>query len=114
MINLTALQQEIKEWSAKNFGKEDETNKLLLLAEEVGELCRAELKYKQGVRSYDCLTLIEQTTDAVGDIAIALIGYCITRHYNFEMILDRVWSDVRQRNWVEYPHSGVDPKGDNE
>lgn len=75
---------------------------MLNLVEEVGELARALLKRKQGIRG----TREEWDTEVhkeIGDVFISLLA--VAHHEGLEALrcaADRWW-DVKQRNWTTDP-----------
>ena len=74
--NIKQMQQEIGEWSRRNFGDQPTCNACLGVVEEVGELVHAYLKRKQGIRG----TYNDHTAamfDAIGD---AIIYLCDAAH----------------------------------
>lgn len=71
------LGKEILEWSTKNFitSEKDTDNPLFGIAEEIGELCHAHLKGKQGIRhTPQEIEILKK--DAIADTMIYLLDYC--------------------------------------
>lgn len=96
MKDLNQIQEEQREWSTRVFGPQDATLPLLGVVEEVGELCHAVLKRKQGIRHDEDHLANEQ--DAIGDIVIYLLDYCNRRGYNLLQLVNDAWEIVRQRD----------------
>lgn len=97
---LRALQADHKEWSTRNFPNADPIDAVLGVAEEVGELCHAILKQRQGIRG----TKEEheaKAKDAVGDIVIFLLDVCNRRGWSFAEIVAETWAEVRKRDWTK-------------
>lgn len=94
-------QSEVKRWVEHNFGNRDRVYAAAKVAEEVGELVGATLKERQGIRTHENQCL--KAYDAVGDVAIALISYCALRGWDFEHVVEGVWSSVRKRDWRADP-----------
>lgn len=97
---LYALQDDHKVWSTRNFPNADPVDAVLGVAEEVGELCHAILKQRQGIRG----TSEEheaKAKDAVGDIVIFLLDVCNRRGWSFAEIVAETWAEVRKRDWTK-------------
>jgi NTP pyrophosphatase (non-canonical NTP hydrolase) len=109
MLDFGRLQDEVNEWSLRNFGPKNPatTHRTLLgVMEEVGELAHARLKEEQGIRG----TPEEHqaaATDAIGDIVIYLADFCNACGYDFQAIMDNTWDTVKLRNWKKDPVKGV-------
>ena len=73
-INLNKIQDEIAEWTERNFPTHPAYHPLLGVAEEVGELSHAHLKQEQSIRTGEDHQA--DLFDAVGDIKIYLLDYC--------------------------------------
>jgi NTP pyrophosphatase (non-canonical NTP hydrolase) len=97
---INRIQEEQFEWSKANFGPQDPMLPLLGVVEEVGELCHAVLKRKQGIRMNEDHLAMEK--DAIGDIVIYLMDYCNRRGFNLLNLVSRAWDEVRQRDWSPY------------
>lgn len=95
---LQRIQREHRHWMNHNFPERDAYWLLLGVVEEVGELAHSHLKRIQGIR-HTQQELDEMARDAVGDIAIFLIGYCSEMGWDFAEILDSVWPEVAKRDW---------------
>ena len=98
MKQLEVLQDEQYEWSRRNFGPQDAVLPLLGVAEEVGELCHAVLKQRQGIRVNEDHLAMEK--DAIGDIVIYLMDYCNRRGYNLLELVNAAWDIVSARDWT--------------
>lgn len=61
-------------WSKKNFGDQDPVNCLFGIAEELGELCHAHLKDKQGIRLNKNEVEFKRK-DAIADTVIYLLDF---------------------------------------
>lgn len=72
MEQLDVIQAEQKEWSERNFGKQPAHRPLLGIIEE---LCEFE---ESGNR--------EEMLDAIGDISIYMIDYCVKRDWSMQSI----------------------------
>jgi NTP pyrophosphatase (non-canonical NTP hydrolase) len=97
---LQALQTDHKTWTDRNFPNADPVDAVLGVAEEVGELCHAILKQRQGIRG----TSEEheaKAKDAVGDIVIYLLDVCTRRGWSFGEIVAETWAEVRKRDWTK-------------
>lgn len=101
-MNLRQFQKEVGEWSRENFGDQPSDNPLLGMAEEVGELCHAHLKGKQGIR-YDKGQVNSMKLDAVADLLIYTADYCEREGIDLESTIEVVWKEIRKRDWRENP-----------
>jgi NTP pyrophosphatase (non-canonical NTP hydrolase) len=110
MSTLTDLQIQHRIWAKKNFPKTKDPSDILLgVTEEVGELCHAELKLKQGIRG-DASKHREDAIDAIGDIIIYLAHYCNLKEIDFDHTVWNTWLKVRNRDWKKNPlDGGVQP-----
>lgn len=107
--SIDALVMRVGEWSAVNFGSnEDGRTSLhctLGAAEEVGELCHAILKRDQGIRGTHeehC----EAAQDAIADTIIYLMDLCYREGWDLSSILPRVVGEVTKRDWRGDPARG--------
>lgn len=108
-INLQQLQNEVGNWSLKNFGSNNFSYRQLLGAiEELGELAHAHLKNEQQIRVNQ--NHLENKKDAIGDIVIYLLDYCHRENINFEKCIVDAWNIVKKRNWN---NNKIDGSGDN-
>lgn len=112
--SLHDIQQEILEIKMKAFS--DYPNAIFNpaarafnMAEETGELAREERLHLEGL-GFDEARAI----DAVGDLLMATIGYCIARGWNAQLILEHTFDQLKQR-WesgqlVGIPNSDKDER----
>jgi len=110
-MDLNGMQNEVVQWSEKNFGKQDPYRPLLGVCEEVGELAHHFLKMRQGIRG-DSVYHLNGIKDAVGDILIYLMDFCGKMGIDLQAELNHTWKQVRRRDWVKDPKSGGE--GDHE
>lgn len=96
--NLAELQEQVTQWTEKNFGSTDSWECLLGLGEEVGELYHAYLKRHQGIRKGEDHNA--KIRDAVGDIVIYLIDFCRRENLNFARCIEDTWAEVSERDWI--------------
>lgn len=99
-MNLDELQNEVAKWSRKNFGSQISDNPLFGVCEEVGELCHAHLKGKQGIR-HTPTEIRDMKLDAIGDIIIYLADYCERENLDLSLAIDVAWTVVSKRDWRE-------------
>lgn len=87
-------QTEIVRWVADNFNRgESHADKVIGLVEEVGELCRAVLKRKQGVRgSYEQWT--DEIEKELGDIFIKGCDVVDALGFTWSIIARKRWQNV--------------------
>ena len=87
------LQQELYDWEQYNFGTQDIAFKILGVCEEVGELCHAALKMKQGIRGSK-QKHIDEMEDAIGDAAIYAFNVASARDIKIEKLIQFGQSQV--------------------
>ena len=107
-MNLDQLAHEVRRWQDHNFPDRNLVEIAAKVCEEAGELVGATIKERQGIRSHE--DHMAKAQDAVGDIVIALAGYCGTRGWPFELIVKQVWAEVRQRDWIADPENSHKPE----
>lgn len=104
-LSFAKLQQEVGEWSRKNFPNNTPENPFLGLVEELGELAHALLKAKQGIRGTQ-----EQheaaAKDAVGDLLVYMADFCERKGWSMQDIIESVWDTVKQRDWTKNKKDG--------
>lgn len=103
-FNLLVLQDEAKEWQAKNFKDAKSYQPLLGLVEEVGELSHAHLKAEQNIRTKD--NHFAEKVDAVGDIVVFLAHYCVLNGISLHSAVMDTWHVVKDRDWIKFPQNG--------
>ena len=94
-------------WLDHNFPAQLEHEPLLGIIEEAGELAHAHLKHGQGIRGIDREEFERQATDAIGDIMIYIASYCNATGLDMAECLETTWEEVSERDWIEYPETGV-------
>lgn len=105
-VNMEQIEHEVHAWAVKNFPNAQPYQPLLGALEELGELSHAHLKMEQGIRgSFRDHQL--KKIDAVGDIVIYLIHYCLLNGIAFSTTLENTWNYVKERNWVVNKENGV-------
>ena len=104
-MTLRDLQDQQRPWLLHNFGPDYPAYWPLLGAlEELGELAHAHLKGEQGIRTGEDHEA--GARDAIGDVVIYLASYCTARGFDFQQIVQDVWSEVRGRDWRADPENG--------
>ena len=94
---LNTLQEEVHNWRNDNFPISNDTEMLLGVTEELGELAHAHLKQMQNIRVNENHNA--NIKDAIGDIVIFLMGYCSYRHLSLGACIIEAWLEVKDRNW---------------
>ncbi len=100
------LQKFVGVWQDYNFGPQPPHRMVLGAAEEVGELCHAQLKMEQAIRG----TPEEHNAaakDAVGDAIIYLANYCTVKGFNLQQIMEDTWREISKRDWKKFPKNGL-------
>jgi NTP pyrophosphatase (non-canonical NTP hydrolase) len=109
-LTLDQLQIEVHEWAIENFGDVTSDNSFFGMVEELGELSRAILKQRQGIKG----TYEEHEADkrdAIGDILIFMADFCTRQNISIQECLEEAWSKVKLRDWKNDPKKG---KGESE
>lgn len=107
MLDLDKLQAEVKEWSVRNFGdpQGDTRSSALVVNEEAGEVARAVVKKRQGIRGTDAewdAKLMEESADTV----IALCELAGIAGFSLQTVIAERWGVVRNRDFVTDKVSG--------
>lgn len=102
-MTLEDLQKQIEDWNDHNFPNSEPWMKVFGVMEELGELCHAYLKQVQGIRVTEDHRA--KKIDAVGDIVVFLVGYCLNDGIDFSVAVEETWKKVQKRDWV---HNKVD------
>jgi NTP pyrophosphatase (non-canonical NTP hydrolase) len=105
LIDLEKIQNEIGEWSVRNFGETGADEKIFGMVEEIGELCHSFLKRKQGIRG-TAEEHTENIKDALGDFCVYAMDYCSKEGISFEECIQTTWDKVIQRDWVKNKQTG--------
>lgn len=97
---------EVGAWLRHNFGPDRSVrDQVLVVAEEVGELCRAIVKREQGIRGtreeWDAAVRKE-----AADIGIALLAVAHTEGFDLPTEMADVWAEVSRRDWAADPQTG--------
>lgn len=112
-LNFRQLQEEHYAWVSHNFPEQlnDPTRKddgFDGLVEEVGELARARLKRRQGIRGtkeeWDA-----QEQDALADAIVFITSYCNAHGIDLQTVVEKTWNEVKKRDWIKHPKTGVPP-----
>jgi NTP pyrophosphatase (non-canonical NTP hydrolase) len=106
--SLRELQNQVGDWSKRNFGDTHlpyDLAPLLGVVEELGELCHGLLKAAQGIRG-EYGEHVDKIADAVGDLVIYLLDFCERNNLDLWGCVLRAWSEVRERDWRKYPKNG--------
>jgi NTP pyrophosphatase (non-canonical NTP hydrolase) len=106
MFDFEQLQLEQGLWQEMNFPNSTEHQCFYGIVEEIGELSHALLKMDQGIRGTKAEHMAE-VKDAIGNIVIYLAGLCSKRGISLQEAVEMAWSEVKERDWVKYPKTGV-------
>jgi NTP pyrophosphatase (non-canonical NTP hydrolase) len=108
---LKKMQDEIIEWSHRNFGDVPNSqipiriSSFLGMVEEVGEIAHAILKKSQGIRGTD-EEHDEAISDGIADLLVYTLDFCGRTDRNSEELLTKVWAKVKQRDWTKNKKDG--------
>lgn len=98
MSQVRTWQQAINAWHSKNFQPVSVERNQLNLTEETGELSRAIIKMKQGIRGTESEWLTEAYKE-VGDVFISLCNVAGSLGIDLEQAIEDRWDSVSQRDW---------------
>ena len=104
-MGLNQIQNEVAEWTNRNFPNNTYVEPLLGVGEEYGELLHAILKTRQGIRGTEAEHR-EAELDSVGDLLIYLLDYAARRNFDLEGVLALTWAKVKQRDWTKNKTNG--------
>lgn len=104
-MTIGQIQEEVFEWSKRNFGNQPSWRPLLGAVEEVGELAHAYLKQSQGIRVNEDHRAA--MVDAVADTVIFLMDFCAREGIDIQDAVEQTWAVVKQRDWTAHKAKGV-------
>lgn len=103
------LVEDIAAWQERNFGPPDEEVSYLGLVEEVGEVMRAVVKRRQGIREEWREEWREEIRKEIGDVSIRLVDVARCESINLANAIDDRWDTIQRRNWKTDPQGhGID------
>lgn len=103
-MSLRQKQEEVLEWSTRNFGEVPNTqipvriSSFLGMVEEMGEMAHAILKMSEGIRGSTAVHEAKMK-DAIGDIIVFLLDFCGRNGLDAQNILHVVWERVKRRDF---------------
>jgi NTP pyrophosphatase (non-canonical NTP hydrolase) len=106
ILDLEFIQLERDEWVAHNFPNDREEDPFMGMVEEMGELAHHLLKSSQGIRG-EGVDHQAEIKDACADLVIFMLGIASHRGFILAEEIDKVWRQVRERDWIKFPHDGV-------
>ena len=104
-LTFKKLQDEQKPWVEYNFPGREWWQPIFGVMEELGELCHALLKRKQGIRGTEKEHL-DKIKDAIADATIFMADACTTLGIDYQEVMEATWAEVKQRDWVKFPKNG--------
>lgn len=105
-MNLDEIASKHQTWVKRNFPTALPHQPLLGVAEEVGELCHAHLKLEQGIRGTPEEHYAAKA-DAVGDICMYLLHYCLLNNLSFQICMQTAWLEIEKRDWQKNKQTGL-------
>lgn len=127
MTYLKQLQKEIAEWAGYNFPQRSVHGRLIGAGEKLGELAeellelvvpalhmmrqlgrvnRGFLKREDGIRGTPEFHE-GKMRDAIADITFFLIDFCTLNGWDYQEVLEEIWSEVQKRDWIDDPLYGL-------
>lgn len=103
-MDWTELQEQLDRWREHNFPSSSPDEDFEGMVEELGELAKARLKGKQGIRPEVSGPEIEK--DCIADLTIYAMQYCSKNGWDFETIVTETALKVMKRDWVTDPTAG--------
>jgi NTP pyrophosphatase (non-canonical NTP hydrolase) len=107
-IKLGTLQRLQKDWSDYNFPGQTPSQSLLGMTEELGEIAHSVLKYQQGIRGANAVSLKADIKDGIGDFCMFAMQLCNHYGISFAECLETAWHEIKTRDWVQFPENGKD------
>lgn len=111
-MDLEKTQQEILEWSTRNFGEvlneqiPLRISSFLGMVEEMGEIAHSILKMTQGIRGTREEHLIA-LKDGIADLIVFMLDFCARNGISADTELRDVWNKVKERDWRKNKKDGV-------
>ena len=105
VIDLLAIQTNIRIWGKYNFPDAVGYYCLLGATGELGELCQAHLRRIEKVGAGES-GLRQKEQDEIGDILIFLMHFCGMEGYDIESIIRNRWDTIQFRDWRKHPGDG--------
>jgi NTP pyrophosphatase (non-canonical NTP hydrolase) len=108
-VDLERTQNEIIEWSTRNFGRpvplKYDLSSFLGMVEEIGEIAHAVLKASQGIRGTS-EEHHEAVADGIADLLIYTLDFCARNGFSADDLLRQTWAKVQERDWKANPQDG--------
>lgn len=103
-VDVHQIQEQAREWRARNFPDHTLEDQLIGMTEELGELAHAVLKHKQGIRGFEDPVKYEAAVmDAIGDLFIFACGVADKLNIDVATAIACAWAEVQERDWVSHP-----------
>lgn len=99
------FQKEMYEWNARNFPNSTSTNSLLVLVEEVGEVCRAKAKSDAKIRGSEQFWRDELEKE-IGDVFIPLAIFAAKEGFDLQTVINKRWEKISKRDWIADSKTG--------
>ena len=99
------IQDEVRDWRVRNFGDDKDYRPVLGVCEEAGELAHSFLKMDQKIRGSRGQHIADMQ-DAIGDITIFLMDLCGRFGWDYELVVRKVWAEVKLRDWTKNTNTG--------
>ena len=106
MANLREIQNEHRDWIARNFPDQTPEQIFMGMAEELGEFAHARLKHQQGIRKINDGNVRDLMIDALCDLWIFSLSMFDFLGIDATDALTDTWDRVRRRDWVDDPERG--------
>lgn len=98
-MDIKELQQEVGEWSQRNFGDAPSHLGLIKVQEELGELAQhfiGRLEHRIGSKRVDHQAGLQ---DSTADVVIALCVFCYREGIDLNAEIEKAWSEVSGRTF---------------
>lgn len=117
MTYLEQLQKEIAEWANHNFPERTPRDRLTETTDGIGRLAEQALETVvpilhmiRQVKKVNCGDREQNEVkmqEALGNITFFLIDFCHLNGWSYQEILEQIWSEVKERDWIEDPINGL-------
>lgn len=104
------IQQQLKEWTLKQFDQEYPNDRLVIGSFYMGQL---QLLHMKSIRIYgegSTEEILAKKKSCLGAVALALMTYASDNRLNFFEVIKDHWADVQKLDFIQYPMTGKPPK----
>ncbi len=104
-LTLNEFQDMIGRWADDKFPNSEPSDTLLVACEELGEVCRAHVKGKLGLRGTPEYWE-EQIQYEIGDVLLTLAHFCHKKGFTLQECMEMTWNHKVNKDWTKEPYQG--------